>query len=98
MTISTSPVATSKTRPDISHSPGNAGIARSKSNIDGNRRAGIGDRFFLELAFLYLKIVRQHGGVASKPSDAAIGVLKYDDVKLPATSRNLSGNFSDSPE
>jgi hypothetical protein len=44
----------------------------------------------LELPFLYLKIVRQHGRVAGKTSDAAVGVLKYDDVKLPAASRNLS--------
>jgi hypothetical protein len=42
--------------------------------------------------------MRQHGGVARKASDAAIGVLKYDDVKLKAASRNLSGNHTDSPE
>jgi hypothetical protein len=47
---------------------------------------------------LYLKIVRQHGRVAREPSDAAIGVLKYDEVKLPAASRNLAGNLADSPE
>ena len=66
-----------------------------QSNVDRNRRAGIGDRFFLEFPFLYLKIVRQHGGVARKARDAAIGVLKYDDVTLPAASRNLSGNLTD---
>ena len=43
------------------------------------------------IAFLF-------GGVADKASDAAIGVLKNDDVKLAATSGNLSGNFTDSPE
>jgi hypothetical protein len=48
--------------------------------------------------FLYLKIVRQQGGVARKASDAAIGVVKHDDVKLPAASRNLFGNLTDSPE
>jgi len=45
-----------------------------------------------------LKIACQDGGVVQKASDAAIGVLKYDDVKLPAASRNLSGNLTDSPE
>ena len=69
-----------------------------QSNVDGNRCAGIGDRFCLEFPFLDLKILRQHGGVARKASDAAIGVLKYDDVKLSAASRNLSGNLADSPE
>jgi hypothetical protein len=47
---------------------------------------------------VYLKIVRQLGGIAGKASDAAIGVLKHDEVKLPAASRNLSGNLTDSPE
>jgi len=42
--------------------------------------------------------VRQLCGVADKASDAAIGVLKYDDVKLTAAPWNLSGNFTDSPE
>jgi hypothetical protein len=42
--------------------------------------------------------MRQHGGVARKASDAAIGVLKYDEVKLPASSGNLSGNRTNSPE
>jgi hypothetical protein len=69
-----------------------------QSNVDGNRRTGIGDRFCLEFPFLYLKIVRQHCGVARKAGDAAIGVVKYDDVKLPAASRNLFGNLTDSPE
>src|SRR5580692_450087 len=30
---------------------------------------------------------------ASEARDAAISVLKYDEVKLPAASRNLSGNL-----
>jgi hypothetical protein len=42
--------------------------------------------------------VRQHGGVACKESTAAIGVMKYDEVILTATSGNLSGNLVDSPE
>jgi hypothetical protein len=58
----------------------------------------ISDRFCLEFPFLYLKVARQHGGIADKASDAAIGVVEYDDVKLPATSRNLSGNLTDAPE
>jgi hypothetical protein len=44
--------------------------------------------------FLYLKIVRQHGGVARKASDTAVGVLQCDDVKPSAASRNLSGNLN----
>jgi hypothetical protein len=42
--------------------------------------------------------VRQHGGIVYKASDAAIGLLQYDDVKFTASSRNFSGNFTDSPE
>ncbi len=69
-----------------------------RSSVDSNRRARIGDGLCLEFRLLYLKIMREHSGVAHKPSDAAIGVLKYDDVKLPAASRNLSGDLTDSPE
>src|SRR5580692_5580063 len=68
-----------------------------QSNVDGNRRLGIGDRFCRKLPFPYLKIARQHGGIAGEASNPAIGVLEYDDVKLPAASRNLSGNLTDSP-
>jgi hypothetical protein len=32
----------------------------------------------------------------SNVDGAAIGVVKYDQLKLPAASRNLSGNLSDS--
>src|SRR5580692_9519087 len=42
--------------------------------------------------------MRQHGRVAGQASDAAVGVLKYDDVKFPAASWNLSGNLADAPE
>jgi hypothetical protein len=42
--------------------------------------------------------MRQHGWVARKTSDAAICVLKYDDVKLSAPSGNPSGNLTDSSE
>ncbi len=59
---------------------------------------GIGDRFCFESRFLYLEIVRQLGGVARKPSDAAIGVLKHDQVKLPAASGNLSRDLADPPQ
>ena len=69
-----------------------------RCHVDGNGCAGIGDRFCLEFRFLYLKIVRQHGGVAHKASDTTIGVLKHDDVKFTAASRNLPGNLTDSPE
>jgi hypothetical protein len=70
----------------------------AKHNVDGNRRSKIGDGFCLEYLLRYLKIVRQHGGFACKPSDAASGVLKYDDVKLPAASGNVSGSLADLPE
>jgi hypothetical protein len=69
-----------------------------QSNIDGNCCAGIGDRFSLKFRFLYLKIPRQHGGIADEASNAAISVLEYDEVKLAAASRNLSRNLTDSPE
>jgi hypothetical protein len=74
------------------------GNCPERSNVDSNRGARIGDGFCLESLFLCLKIVHQQGGLARKPSHAAIGVLKYDDVKLPAASRNPSGNLTDSPE
>jgi hypothetical protein len=54
--------------------------------------------FVLSSPSRYLKIARQDGGVVQKANDAAIGVLKYDDVKLTAASRDLSGNLTDSPE
>ena len=38
-----------------------------------------------------MKIVREHGRIARKASDAAIGVVKNDEVKFPATARNLLG-------
>jgi hypothetical protein len=60
------------------------------SNVDGDRSPRIGDRFLFKFRFVYLKIVRQHGGVARKASDPAIGVLQNYDVELPAPS---SPNF-----
>ena len=45
-----------------------------------------------------MKIVRQHSGLAGEASDAAIGVLEYDEVKFPAACRNTSRNFTDSPK
>jgi hypothetical protein len=55
-----------------------------RSNVEGDRRPTIGDRFCLELASLYLKIVRQLGGGGGKASDATIGVLKDNELKFPA--------------
>src|SRR5271165_3282372 len=68
-----------------------------QSYVDGNRSVGVSDCFRLDFPFLYLKIVRQLGGVARKASDSAIGVVKYDEVKLPAAASNLSENLTDSP-
>lgn len=42
--------------------------------------------------------MRQDSRVDRKPRDAAIGVLKYHDVKLPTASRYLFGNLTDSSE
>ena len=67
-------------------------------NVAGNCCAGIGNSLLLQFAFLYLEIMRQHGRVAGQASDAAVGVLKYDDVKLSTASRSLSSNLTDSPE
>ena len=69
-----------------------------RSNVDGDRRPRIGDRFCLEFPFLYLKIVRQLGGVPGKASDATVCVVKHDEVKLSAASGSLSGNLTDPPE
>jgi len=44
------------------------------------------------------KIARQQWRVAREGRDATIGMLKYGWVKLPAVSRNLSGNLTDSSE
>jgi len=83
---------------------GNQPLARQcrnrpeQCNVDGDCCVRIGDRFLLKFRFVYLKIVRQHGGVARKASDAAIGVLKNYHVELPAPSRTLPSNLTDSPE
>jgi hypothetical protein len=69
-----------------------------QSNVDDHRGAGIHDLFRLEFTFLYLKKVRQHRRVASKASDAAIGVMKYHEVVFTAASENPSRNLADSPE
>jgi hypothetical protein len=52
---------------------------------------------FLEISFRYLKILRQHGWLVRQAS-AAIGVLKKNEVELSAASRNLAGNFTNSPK
>jgi hypothetical protein len=54
-----------------------------QSNVAGNRRSWIKDRFCRELSVWYLKILGQHGGVADQTGDAAISMLKNDEVKLP---------------
>ena len=74
------------------------GNCAEQSDIDGNRSVRIGDRFCLDFPFLYLKIVREFGGVAREAGDAAIGVVKHDQVKLPAAASNLSENLTDSSE
>src|ERR1700679_2929904 len=67
-----------------------------RSDVDCNRRARIGDRFGLEFHSPGFENSRQQRRVASQTRDAAIGVLKHDEAKLPAASRNLSGNLTDS--
>jgi hypothetical protein len=74
------------------------GNRTQQGNVDRDRRVRIEERFCLEVSLLYLKIMRQHGGIARKASNAAIGVVKYDEVKLTAASRKLSGNLTNSPE
>ena len=93
-TIATNPVSTTYTRPETNLQSGNAEIARSGSNADGRRSVRIGDRFCLEFPCLALKMVHQHGEVCGKTSDAAVGPLKHDDVKLPVRG-NCSGKLID---
>src|SRR5271169_6624096 len=89
---------------DVIDEAGNKPLARQgrnrpeQRNVHGNCSVRIGDRFGLEVAILYLKIVRQQSWVVGEARDAAIGVLKYYDVELPATSRNRSGNLTDPSE
>ena len=89
---------------DVIDESGNKPLARQcryrpeQSNVHGNRYARIGDRFGLEFPVWYLKIVRQQGWVVGQSRDAAIGVLKYDEMELPAASRNRSGNLTDPSE
>jgi hypothetical protein len=42
--------------------------------------------------------VRQHGSLACEASDAAIGVVEYDEVKFPTACGNTPRNFTDSPK
>src|SRR5271155_5125940 len=89
---------------DVVDEAGNKPLVRQcgnrseRSNVHGDRRAGIGDRFGLDFLVLYLKIARQQGWVVGEARDATIGVLKYDEVELSAASRNRSGNLTDSSE
>lgn len=67
---------------DVVDEAGNKPLARQcrnrpeRSNVHGDRRAGIGDRFGLEFLDLYLKVARQQGWVLGEARHAAIGVLK----------------------
>src|SRR5580658_784209 len=89
---------------DVIDEAGNKPSARQcrnrpkRSNVHGDGRAGIGDRFGLEFLLLYLKIARQQGYVVDEARDAAIGVVKYNDMELPAAPGNRSGNLTDSSE
>jgi hypothetical protein len=67
-------------------------------DIAGDCGVGISDRFCPEIRFLNLKEMRQPGGVAGEAGDAAVGVLKQDEVKLAAAPRNLLDNLTDSSE
>jgi hypothetical protein len=82
----------------VSHSLGNAGIARSKAKSTATAARGSVAFFSLEFSFLGLEIARQHGRIASKTSDAAISVLKHDEMELPAASGDLSGDRANSHE
>ena len=78
--------------------PRQCGSRPEQSDVGGNGRTRIGDRFCLQFPFLHFKIARQHGGLFGEVRDTAIGMLEDDEMKLPATSRNRSGNLADSPE
>src|SRR5580658_6552891 len=58
------------------------GNRSEQGDVDSDRRTRIVDRFFPEFPALCLKIVRQHGGLACETSDAAIGVVEYNEVKF----------------
>jgi hypothetical protein len=59
-----------------------AGSRPESSNIDGNRSPGIWDRLGQELFFADFEVAGQHVGVPSKTSDAAVDVMKHDEVKV----------------
>jgi hypothetical protein len=69
-----------------------------QSNVAGNRRIWIQDRFCRQLSVWYLKVLGQHGGVADQTGDAAISMLKDDEVKLPTPAGDRAGNLTDPPQ
>jgi hypothetical protein len=77
---------------------GNAGIARSKATSTETAARGSETALVLRSPSCILKIVCQQGWIVGKARDAAICVLKYYDVELPAASWNRSGNLTKSSE
>ncbi len=74
--------------------PRNSPLARprvrlERSDIDGNRSPGIGDRFGLQFRLVNSKVVGQQVGVPCKAGDPAVGVLNNDEVPF-AGSRSLN--------
>ena len=69
-----------------------------QSNVAGNRRIWIKDRFCRELSVWYLKVLDQHDGVADQTDDVAISMLKDDEVKLPTPAGDRTSNLTDAPQ
>ena len=69
-----------------------------QSNVAGNRRIWIKDRFCRQLSVWYLKVLGQHGGVADQTGDAAISMLKDDEVKLSTPAGDRASNLTDPPQ
>src|ERR1700733_946684 len=69
-----------------------------QSNVAGNRCSWIKDRFCWELSVWYLKVLGQHGRVTDQTGDAAISMLKDDEVKLPTPAGDRVGNLTDPPQ
>src|SRR5260370_36948129 len=74
--------------------PRNSPLARERvrlerSDIDGNRSPGIGDRFGLQFRFVNSKVAGQQVGFPCKAGDPAVGVMNNDEVPF-AGSRSLN--------
>jgi hypothetical protein len=76
--------------PEISQSLGSVGPARSAATSTATAVRGSETNLALSSG----KIARQQCRVAREARDATVGMLKHDKVKLPAASRNLSGNLT----